>query len=436
MLSRCGSVFAAFLLASAGASGVLEVGVSSCEITPDVTLYEVPMAGYGARQAKPSTGVHDALRAKVLYLRDGEISMALITMDLRSTTPKLKNQILEKASDLGLGRENLMVAASHNHSGPSFYAQEFWQLQFGTYDPAILDIMTTMIAQALREAVANAEPALVGFGEVDLAAFTKNRRWGYDTEAREAAGEVAALSSRLWVMRVDTAGGALKALLVSYATHPTILGADNFLLSAEWPGILQRDLEKAFPGSVSLFTNGAEGDQAPSGAQGSDAFDRMSDFGGRLAAQAASLARRTPTSPATIAYAYSEPSLGEPVFSKAAKEGRYAFMEPLALEALPRRAELQQFRIGDAVLVALPGEPIQEVGAATERGVAALGAKYAITVGLANDYVGYILNEKEYGHGGYEVDSRSFYGPGLGDFIARETAKSAAGLFEPANGEQ
>ena len=47
----------------------LEVGVASCDITPDVKAHAVPMAGYGARKGQPATGVHDPLHAKILFLR-------------------------------------------------------------------------------------------------------------------------------------------------------------------------------------------------------------------------------------------------------------------------------------------------------------------------------------------------------------------------------
>ena len=45
----------------------LDAGAAACDITPDTARYKVPMAGYGAREGKPSTGVRDPLRAKVLY---------------------------------------------------------------------------------------------------------------------------------------------------------------------------------------------------------------------------------------------------------------------------------------------------------------------------------------------------------------------------------
>src|SRR5580765_7528200 len=108
-------------------SQALDVGVASCDITPDVKAHKVPLAGYGARKGKPATGVHDPLHAKVLFLRDGKTSMALVTCDLRSVTPLLKQQALQKASDLGLTADTLMLCASHTHDGPSIYPEKFWQ---------------------------------------------------------------------------------------------------------------------------------------------------------------------------------------------------------------------------------------------------------------------------------------------------------------------
>jgi hypothetical protein len=78
------------------------------------------------------------------------------------------------------------------------------------------------------------------------------------------------------------------------------------------------------------------------------------------------------------------------------------------------------------VLVGLPGEPILEVAQAAEEAAKAKGFGHAIAIGLANDYIGYLVNEKEYAHGGYEVESRSYYGPGLGKFLAENAAAIAA----------
>src|SRR5436190_14622713 len=116
VLPRITMTWVALLLGLSFAQA-LDVGVASCDITPDVTAHQVPLAGYGARKGKPSTGVHDPLRAKVLLLRDGKKSMALVTCDLRSVSPLLKQQALQKASELGLSADTLFMCASHTHDG-------------------------------------------------------------------------------------------------------------------------------------------------------------------------------------------------------------------------------------------------------------------------------------------------------------------------------
>lgn len=414
----------------AGAAAALDVGVRVADITPDVETYRVPMSGYGARLGKPSAGVHDRLHAKVLYFRDGDTCMALIACDLRSITPEFKGQIVEKSGGHGLALDNVLISASHTHAGPSMYPEKFWQLQFGAYDPKIVDIMSTSVAKAITQAVQNAAPAKVGFSEGSADGFTRNRRWGYDTEARKAAGEKPAVDPTVWVMRVDSMEGEPRVLLVNFATHPTILGHENMLISAEWPGALQRELEKLFPGATALYVNGAQGDQAPSGAQGADDFEKVNDFGTRLARIAAEIARGIETEAAVpIGFGRSTPSLPESVFTENSKK-RYGDYLNAALEALPRTAEIQVFQIGKTALVGLPGEPILEVGQAVQQSVGSHGFDNVVVVGLANDYIGYLVNEKEYAHGGYEVDSRSYYGPGLGSFIAEHAGKVAQTLGE------
>lgn len=407
----------------------LDVGAAACDITPDVAAHKVPLAGYGARKGQPAKGVHDLLHAKVLFLRDGEQSMALITCDLRSVTPLLKQQALQKAGDLGLTPDTLFLCGSHTHDGPSIYPEKFWQLQFGECDPAVIDGMSSAIAGGLRAAAKNLAPARVGWGSERLAGFTRNRRWHYDSEARKARGETPALNPILSVLRVDGEDGKCRALLVHFATHPTILGADNLLISAEWPGALQQALEGAFPGAVVLYCNGAEGDQSPEGTQGTDAFERVKAYGTLLAQRAQAVAQGINTKPdQPIGIVRITPDLPPIQFSPGAAKGPYKAYEPAAKEALPKRAEIQVLRVGDTALVGLPGEPICEVGLETQKQVASAGLKNVLTIGLANDYLGYIVNEKEYPHGGYEVDERSYYGPGLGNFLATQAGEAARRL--------
>jgi len=412
-------------IAAVAAHG-LEAGFSTADITPDVDAFDVPMAGYGAREGKPSTGIRDRLLAKVMVLKDGDSRIALVTADLRSVTPELKGAILYAIESPGFTEANLLLAASHNHSGPSIFPEPFWQAQFGEYDPAIIPPMAEAIARAVDEAVAGLAPARIGLGQTMAEGFTSNRRWGYDTEAREEAGETPCVDPELTVIRIDDEAGEIQGLLVHFATHPTILSHRNMQLSGEWPGVLQRSLEDAYPGAAVLYANGAEGDQSPSGAKGEDEFAKVVDYGTRLAAKAQAVVDTIETEGgADVGYAHNRPELPELRFSPGAKSGPYAYMEPMARKALPNAADMQALRLGAIGLVSVPGEPICEVGNVAEDAIREAGYEHALIISLANDYIGYVVNEKEYAHGGYEVDARSYYGPGLGDWVAEHAGKVA-----------
>ena len=60
-------------------AAALEAGIAKVEITPPVGT---PMAGYGKRWGRPSTGIRDPLYVRTLALGDGERKLLLISADL------------------------------------------------------------------------------------------------------------------------------------------------------------------------------------------------------------------------------------------------------------------------------------------------------------------------------------------------------------------
>jgi len=75
------------------------------------------MAGYGDRLLAVSTGVHDPLMAKALILKDNDTGLAIVTMDLIGAPFKSVDVIKEAIRDK-LGIDQVMLLASHTHSGP------------------------------------------------------------------------------------------------------------------------------------------------------------------------------------------------------------------------------------------------------------------------------------------------------------------------------
>jgi hypothetical protein len=66
----------------------------------------------------------------------------------------------------------------------------------------------------------------------------------------------------------------------------------------------------------------------------------------------------------------------------------------------PFRAELQALRIGQAVLVGIPGEPFCSLGLAIKCAAQPL---VGVPIGYANGYLGYLAPPEAWEKGGYEV---------------------------------
>ena len=72
-------------------------------------------------------GVRDPLRAGVLVLDDGQTKAAIVTLDTLKAWDELVPLARERVSqETGTPSANIMVAASHNHSGPGFAADSPW----------------------------------------------------------------------------------------------------------------------------------------------------------------------------------------------------------------------------------------------------------------------------------------------------------------------
>ena len=104
-----------------------------------------PLAGYGSTKRrrfdiipgngftffKPAVGTLDPPYAKALVLANTTTMIGIVTVDAVGIIGELVDRIHAKATLLGshVARENLVVSASHTHSGPgSQTSLKFWEL--------------------------------------------------------------------------------------------------------------------------------------------------------------------------------------------------------------------------------------------------------------------------------------------------------------------
>jgi neutral ceramidase len=365
----------------------LRAGVAKVDITPEQTK-GVMVTGH-RRQVD---GVRDPLRAGVLVLSDGETKAAIVTLDTISAWTemvKLARQRIERES--GVPATNILIAASHNHSGPDFDPASDWGRQ-----------LIEKLGTAARQAAANQRPVTVGYGE-DRIGFSINRRKVINGRAVVRLNPEGPNDPRVKVLRFDD-GRSLTplAVLMHAVCHPCFFtwgdkGSPPYpqgypRMSADFPGEAQSFVELIYGGQTSaLFLQGCAGDIRPNlpgypyrCADEADIQWAGRDLGGAVVR--------------TLAQAVTRESLRQ-------RPSYYAIRVASSSVSLPGKeqrltAELQALKIGPYLLLTMPGEPMVEYGFKLERAIA--DRAIPIIVGYANGHLGYIATADAYEVGGYE----------------------------------
>ncbi|MEP7341601.1 MAG: neutral/alkaline non-lysosomal ceramidase N-terminal domain-containing protein [Acidobacteriota bacterium] len=234
----------------------LNAGVARVEITPPVGY---PMGGYAARQG-PSTGIHDPLFATVLLLKADGVSVAIVSCDLRSFPSE---RIVTLARERKLA-DHVLIAVTHNHSGPMTWEDKSWPKLDASWFAETEDKVLRAIEEASKKLFSARVSA--GFGEIYLG---HNRR-KVDTDGKVTMFwrnaeklPTSPIDPTVGVIRVDDESGKPRAVIVNYACHAVVLGPDNRMISADYPGYLARRIERELPGALCLFTQGGAGDINP-----------------------------------------------------------------------------------------------------------------------------------------------------------------------------
>ncbi|TMV43040.1 hypothetical protein FE783_36405 [Paenibacillus mesophilus] len=237
------------------------LGTCKIDITPSPP---VMLAGYSSRNGV-FEGVHHPIYAKALFLRqqDEETGTArnrlLVAGDLiwwsTEQTEKLRQEL---AVRWGMRAEDILLNASHSHSGPQ---TSTLMPSLGAADDSYLQELEHKLLAGMELAEANLEPVTIqrGSGVCDLGI---HRRKLVDGKIVIAPNEQGAKDSEVTVIRFVNAAGEAKAWIVHYTCHPTTTNA-NFV-SSEYCGLAMEQLEREVNnGAISLFFQGCCGDVRP-----------------------------------------------------------------------------------------------------------------------------------------------------------------------------
>ncbi len=365
----------------------LKAGVAKIDITPPDAM-AVKIVGH-VRQV---SGVRDPLRAGVLILDDGETKAAIVTLDTIGAWEDMVRDVRAKIeTETSVPAANILVAASHNHSGPGYVENMRWAAD-----------LIKKLGAAAKQAADSMKPVNIGYCEERIS-FGINRRKTYDGRAVVSLNPDGPNDPRVKVLRFDDGATLTPLAVIMHAVcHPCFFtwgdkGSQPYpkgypKMSADFPGEAQTFVEMCYANKTSaLFMQGCAGDIRPNlpgypyrCADEADIQWAGRDLGGAVARAAAfSLTREQLRKRETF---YSIRVASE-VVELPGKEG-------------PVRAELMAMKIGPFLLLTMPGEPMVEYGFKLEKAIADRATP--IIVGYANGNIGYIATAEAHTVGGYE----------------------------------
>ncbi len=394
-------------------SQTFRAGAAVRVITPDPLL---PVSG-GIGTPKPATIKQGDLYVRALVLEKGSTRVAIVNIDNLGWPAALGNK--SRALIKGIPPENILIGATHTHSGPDAYGFPDEKGKSNA-DLKYLDWCVQQVADAVNEALKKMEPASL------------------KTAVGEAKGKIAynyyapdLYDPRCGIIQpIATTGknaGKAIATLVNYAIHPEVIGSKQGILSPDLCGPLYDRIEEK-TGGVALFMNGAQGGMVTADTRidehtEANHWAECGRIGRLLADEALRIIAEAPVQTNPGLYCVAK-TIRFPIESPVMK---YILANsPLKLAGdNPNMdyatTQLNLVNIGSAQVLTIPGEALPNIGYYVKR---KMKTQQAFLFGLTNDAFGYMLTKEDFNSfKRYEYVSRTSLGEMTGEVYINEALK-------------
>jgi hypothetical protein len=438
------AVVASSALAQQAELGPLRAGAAASNITPPLGTLIV-----GGWTPPPATHVHDELWARCLVLDDGRTRLAIVLCDNvgipREVFDAAKRWIADEA---GIPPQNVLAAATHTHSGGSARGRS--RLLPSDELTEYQRFLARRIADGVRRAVNNLEPARIGWGQVDEPSEVFNRRWfvldqellrnpfgGVDKVRMNPPRGSQALvrpagpvDPQISFLSVQARDGRPICLLANYSLH-YVGGVPSGHISADYFGVFADEIaqrlnaQRLDPPFVGILSNGTSGDvnniDFRSPGQRLAPYEKMRQVARLVADRVAEAHAKIPfhdqirlaAAQRDLTLAVRKPSQEqlqyfEKVLQRPEGERPYHIHERTYAERVRQLASgpdsldvpLQTLRIGEVGIAAIPFEVFAETGLELKQ---RSPFKPSFTIELANGSYGYLPTPEQHELGGYET---------------------------------
>lgn len=357
----------------------MKAGAAFRIITPDPLL---PVSG-GVGTPEPVTEKKGDLSVRAIVFESGDTRVALVGID-NLGWPKMWGD-KTRALVPRIPAENIIIGATHTHSGPDAYCFPDMQGQHHA-DLEYLEWVCVQMADAINEAIDNLRPAFL-----KIAVGEAKGKIAYNYYAPKL------YDPRCSVLQaIDAKDTSAIATLVNYAIHPEVLGSDKGIMSPDLCGPLYEYIESN-GGGMALFMNGAQGGMVTADNRSADGdmevWEECVRIGELLASEALRIVADAPVQE-------------EPTLLCAARDLTLPVDSPLMLMLLQLSPMADQMpsletmvtqmnfvNIGTAQMLTIPGEALPNIGYYLKRN---MPTKHAFLLGLTNDAFGYMLTKYDF----------------------------------------
>jgi hypothetical protein len=397
------------------ASAEIQVGAALRVITPNPLL---PVSG-GMGIPQPAREKRGELTARAIVFRKGELSVAVVSLDLLGFPSVLGDRVRAKVSRIPA--ERIIIGSTHTHSAPDCYA--FPDGKGGhTGDLKYMDYVCGRAAEAVNEAMDRLRPASIKVGTGEARGKIAYNYYAPDLYDR-----------RMHVIQARDTQGKTIATLVNYAIHPEVLGNEVGILSPDLVGPLCEKLQ-ADTGGMGIFMNSAQGgmitadnrnlDQPRDPARGywndSRTWEECLRIGHLMADEAHRIVRDAPEQQdpllscdhVFVRFPVESDAMWAVVVGSPLKYPHYDFDRSVT-------ARINLVNLGDAQILTIPGEALPNIGFYLKR---KMRGKHNLLFGLTNDAFGYILTKVDFrSFPRYDYVSRTSLGEMTGEILIEQS---------------
>ncbi|REK19463.1 MAG: hypothetical protein DWQ37_01305 [Planctomycetota bacterium] len=423
------------------AKAVFQAGAAASNITPPLGELIV-----GNWQPVPATHVHDELHARCLVLDDGKQRLAIVLCDNVGITQAVFDSAKQQVEEAtGIAKSHQLMASTHTHSattarGPCKVIRETKLTEYQQF-------VAGRIADGVRRAVNQLEPARIGWSAVDEPSEVFNRRWfvsdsdllsnpfgDLDRVRMNPPRGSAALDRpagptdpQISFVSIKSVDDRPIALLANYSLH-YVGGVPRGHVSADYFGYFARAIESELgaadqtPPFVGILSNGTSGDVnnidfTQKSPRRYEPYEKMQEVAAKVARRVSEahpqvtfhdyvtlgaaethlpLAVRKPSAEVLDHFAQDDGS-------GAAHRRKEIYAERIAqLADAPNevRVPLQALRIGELGIAAIPFETFAETGLELKD---KSPFPQTFTIELAGGSFGYLPTPEQHRLGGYET---------------------------------